>query len=425
MNMERDILKKNSLKRDSLKIVGAWLLAASLAAVMTGIAACSDESSASESESAGVTNDIEYEVVSENSLSAAELIKSITGQDMPLQAKVNYAVIKYASTYNGERVTLSGLVSYMDGLSALPCAVIGNHWTIASNAECPSNALSYDMALAITQQALVVNADYMGYGVTSERTHPYLCADVCAEHSVDCFRAAMRYVADKGIKMAEGYKTYNIGYSQGGAVALAVERYVESADSDTQEMVRLEKTLCGAGPYDPAACYSVYVGQDPLKFPVAIPMIIMGMKDGCPEEMEGVSVEDYFSEPFLKAGVLDSIKSKRYTNTQINDLIERAVGGATVGSMMSVAALDSTTALYSALHKALDKNDLTRGWTPKTRLQFFHSTQDDVVPYVNYENAAANLSNENVEEAIVGDMGSHQDAAIIFYTKIITGGINK
>ena len=35
------------------------------------------------------------------------------------------------------------------------------------------------------------------------------------------------------------------------------------------------------------------------------------------------------------------------------------------------------------LHRALESNNLTKGWTPQHRIAFFHSTYDTVVPYEN------------------------------------------
>jgi hypothetical protein len=35
------------------------------------------------------------------------------------------------------------------------------------------------------------------------------------------------------------------------------------------------------------------------------------------------------------------------------------------------------------LHRALESNNLTKGWIPQHRIAFFHSTYDTVVPYEN------------------------------------------
>ena len=39
--------------------------------------------------------------------------------------------------------------------------------------------------------------------------------------------------------------------------------------------------------------------------------------------------------------------------------------------------------LMEDLHRALESNNLTKGWTPQHRVAFFHSTYDTVVPYEN------------------------------------------
>ena len=43
----------------------------------------------------------------------------------------------------------------------------------------------------------------------------------------------------------------------------------------------------------------------------------------------------------------------------------------------------TTSGLMEDLHRALESNNLTKGWTPQHRVAFFHSTYDTVVPYEN------------------------------------------
>ena len=71
---------------------------------------------------------------------------------------------------------------------------------------------------------------------------------------MDMVKAAITYIKDKGMNMQDGFRTYNIGYSQGAASALAVHRYIES-DSQLMSSLNFKGTFCGNGLYDPASTY--------------------------------------------------------------------------------------------------------------------------------------------------------------------------
>lgn len=402
-----------------------WRVQVALVGMMMSIAmslvSCSDDSTSGNEDD--WLHDISVSEISTGQITGSELVEKLLGQKMHNLGNVNYAVIRYTSKYKGEEIELSGLVAWPAGV-VIKEVVIGNHWTIASNKECPSNALSYDMALAVTQGALVVNADYLGYGLTKDMVHPYLCAGETARHSVDCFRAALKYVESKGVKLTDDFATYNIGYSQGGAVALAVQKYIES-DTKLLSKSHLKKTLCGAGPYSPIACYREYMNQEELEFPVVLPMIIMGMKESCEDAMRNVEVADYFAKEIVSGGVLDAVKSKKYTASEINQKIREAVGEASMDKILSAEAMDETSELSRALRRALEENEQTEDWQPKTALQLYHSTDDMIVPFVNYQEAVKHISGEKVQPGITGAYGQHTSAGVAFYTQVIVAGINK
>ena len=52
-------------------------------------------------------------------------------------------------------------------------------------------------------------------------------------------------------------------------------------------------------------------------------------------------------------------------------------------SLTADTPVPTTPGLMEDLHRALESNNLTKGWTPQHRVAFFHSTYDTVVPYEN------------------------------------------
>lgn len=360
-------------------------------------------------------------IVSTQEISSADLLKRLMGADFSIAGSVVVKKIHYQSTYNGKPIYLSGIVALPNDNDTIREIVISNHWTICSDAECPSESWPMDIALCATRRAMVVCADYYGYGLTATQVHPYLDALSTARHSTDCFRAAL-LLCNSHNTLATNYRTYNIGYSQGGAVALAVQRYIES-NVAIDSVARIEKTLCGAGPYDPVACYREYLNVDTLAYPIVVPMIIAGMKLSYPDMFENISESDFFSNEFNTAGISDSVKSKQYTAEQLNSLICNAVGAATPRNIFSVASLDSTSVISQKLLEALELNNLTTGWIPKHRVQFFHSTADVVVPIINTQNALKAFGECPTDSAIIANMGTHNNAAMLFYQQVLQNNI--
>lgn len=359
--------------------------------------------------------DVAYQVVRIDSVPSSAIMKNADA--------VGNVVIAHI-TYTSGSSTLSGIVAWPANVK-IENVVIGNHWTIGSDAECPSHSLPFDVALCVTSQSFVVCSDYLGFGASADKVHPYLCAIETARNSVDCFRAAMLFATDYKLPIATDFKTFNIGYSQGGAVALAVQRYVE-ANAQLNSIVHLEHTICGAGPYDPVACYKAYLQQDTLAYPVVIPMIIAGMKATYPTELARINEEAFFSDKFNSAHILDSVKSKRFTTDQINAMIINAIGAPTPHNLFSESAIDTTSAIAREIIKVLEFNNLTKDWQPQTPVRFFHSTDDVVVPIVNFENAMKSFShNKNVAEPIVSNMGTHGEAAVKFYMMLIQKRLNE
>lgn len=331
-----------------------------------------------------------------------------------------YIKFRYITKVNGRNRILSGVMMWMSllGKSLANHTVIANHYTIGASKECPTETWPYDSYLAV-ERALVVNADYMGFGTSKNLDHTYCCAEATARQVVDCYRAAMQIYKAKGFKVPE--KTYNLGYSQGGEVTLAVQKYIENnCSAELQKSINLQKSFCGGGPYSLEETFKFYVQKKSADYPCVIPMIIIGMKVGYPSIMSGVEVEQYFTKKILDAGILDKVRSKKYTVDELNDFVVEAVGSKDVAAIVSPEALDENNELHKKLFAAMAQNDLTKGWYPRHEVQFFHSTEDVVVPFVNCETVFAGINNSyvNALKGFTGKYGQHVDAGVKFYLKV-------
>ena len=162
----------------------------------------------------------------------------------------------------GDTIRLTALIGWPKANVDPQNLLIGCHITITDDAKAPSNFGISDAASDVgmlmmhavdgdspSSKALVIMPDYEGYGGTVKRTHPYLCQELTARQVVDAVRAGMKLFKEQNGQMADGWKTVVAGYSQGGAVAMAVHRMIEQQEGLADEL-HFCGSVCGAGPYD-------------------------------------------------------------------------------------------------------------------------------------------------------------------------------
>ena len=302
---------------------------------------------------------------------------------------------------------------------------LANHYTIFADYERPTGDYADYLTGVAASDAIFICPDFEGYGATADRPHPFLAHDALARQMVDGAVAALKFLEKEGIKPKEGYKVYNGGYSQGGSSALAVHKYLETKCSDEEKaLLPLEKSYCGGGPYSPSLTFKWYVSQEEAYYKCLFPMLIIGMKYSFPEIMKNVEVEDFFTQKFLDAGVLDMVRSKEYSSSYLRPYIVEKVGPLN-SDILSEDALREGAPAYEALLQALEQCDLTEGWTPQHPVVLYHTTIDQYVPYANAE-AAVNGLGENVTLMTipaVEELDPHNFVGSLYFTRMVLGNI--
>ena len=327
-------------------------------------------------------------------------------------------VISYIS-FNGRRdsIRLSAAIYFQndyeyDGI-LLSC-----HPTVTSTFEAPTGGgpVDGDIKRLCDEDFMVVCPDYCGYGISAYRQHPYLIHDVTARNCIDGCMAAVDFARNGLGRQPSGeiaFSTCIVGYSQGGATALACHKYLESdaCPKHVKQTLNLWETCCGDGPYSTLATVNQYLqwGREGkgLEYPCVLPLIVAAAKeaygDGC---MRTVEVEDYFTEKFLATGIIDMLKNKNLTTTDLNLEIRKRMTSVLPVDIFSDKVItpdgffNTTTNEYKCLIRAMETNELASGWVPKTFLTFYHLKGDGVVPYANLEAVRNGIMKDNdwVEE---------------------------
>ena len=310
---------------------------------------------------------------------------------------VTFPVAYWSTDPQGDSLLVSGRV-YLPKQRYLNGIMIGCHYTITSDIEAPSNMLSMESLFAMKGYAVIM-PDYVGYGLSRDKVHPYLHWRSAAKTAVDllnCMPELLEYY---------GY-SYPIdvvvtGYSQGGAVALGVTRMLEELDS----MWIVRKLYAGAGPYDPAGTYLYSMERNEMGIPAAIPLIVMGLSDAYDLEFE---LEDFFLEPLL-SNYEEWVLSKEYTVGDINHLM----GSTVMTELMTEEALDMDSPLADMLYEVLLWNSNV-GYDLRSPAYFLHSIDDEVVPILNTINLQEQMPDESGKTYDYGNYGTHMEASVPF-----------
>ena len=299
---------------------------------------------------------------------------------------------------DGTPITLSGKIIYPTKGPVKKMMLI-SHYAVCAGYEAPSESFPIEGIFAARGYALVI-PDYIGYGVTSNRIHPFMHIESTARSVTDFALAAKPYLEKVGRK-PESDDVILLGYSQGAAITMGV---MDILQNEYPDEFPIAKAYVGGGPYDlPYTCEAA-IREDKTAIPCAVPMIIQGMNVG---ENLGLDMKHFFT-PLLLDNYQEWINSKKYTLDQITELM----GGAALHELITKECRDKTDPVSAKFYDALERNS-TLHVKPKAPMLVYHSYKDDMIPFKNAEEAEKAYKGENVEFRF-GNYGSHFTAGLNF-----------
>ena len=319
---------------------------------------------------------------------------------------------------HGDDVTLSGKIYFP--LSGKPKNILlESHYTITGNSECPSECDMPQVLVLRDKGYAVVMPDYLGYGITRGREHPYLHSALTAQNVVDMYFAAKQFL-ERMEREPENDSIVITGYSQGAQTAVATLRLLETKYPE----VAIKQCFAGSGPYDVARTYDVAMKKNNAGLSFTIPMLVMGTSWAYDLNLN--------AKLLLRKRAIERAEkyvfSKEHTTTEVV-LMNRIGVSKKVSRYMTPEGMDKTQPetrrLYEGLVRSsiihVDETDTILGdWTPKTPIFLLHSTQDRCVPFENALSLRLMLETKGVEN-VEYDFGKYGDhvAAMVRYLDIL------
>lgn len=292
--------------------------------------------------------------------------------------------------------------------------ILGVHYTLGADYEVPSQKMAVMEGLFSLFGYIVVAPDYIGYGASKDKVHPYYDVGSTGQASADMLLAAKEYFASISRKVS--HKVTVMGYSQGGQASLSFLKFVETTPL-YQDAFVIDQVFAGGGAYDLIKSYDTFVEKDYSSQPVTIPLLILGQNYG---DSLNLDLSQMFAEPLL-SHYQDWILSKIYTTDEISAMM----GETKLTRIMAPQAFDTTNPNTKKFRGALRNNSLIvygkiTNWVPTAKITLLHATDDTIVPYENTESAyqAFLAAGCNVIKHDIPNK-DHKEAGQDFYTYVM------
>lgn len=327
-----------------------------------------------------------------------------------LMAEVRQEVLIYPSTdQHGDSIMLSGMVTIPTDKPAKGILLIP-HYTILSNNEAPSNQLLYD-AKFYKEDYVLLMPDYIGYGITADRPHPYLAGELTAINGIDMVLAAQTMLDTMQLDIPLD-SIYIAGYSQGGFSALWTLRVIEESYADR---IHVKACFAGAGPYDVAVTYDETLATKRVPMAALIPLMVIGTDVAYDLHIDRSEIFTPATEKLYQR----YIENKQFSVMQVyfkslNHNLKR---------WLKPAGMDKTHPQTMRLYEGFQRSSIVGdsicpSWTPKAPLYVFHSTQDETVTIrcaEHLQRCYPDLPNVTYD---FGPYGKHIQASRIFHTRV-------
>ncbi len=331
--------------------------------------------------------------------------------------KVEKRVLLYPSVDQyGDSVTLSGQLSVPKSKPAKGIILIP-HFTISADKEAPSNKVTKE-AKPFRDEYVILMPDYIGYGVTKNRIHPYLHGELTARNCVDMLLYAMPVLDSMKLSIPLD-SIYIIGFSQGGASAMWILKLIEEQYCG---QLHVKKCFAGSGPYDVATTYDYAVMHDRINMPLTVSMLVMGTN-----EAYGLNLcyDNIFTD-HMKHTYIRDIKDKKngivslYFKTPNHNLSHWMTKEGRDKNLPETNKMYRGFLRSSLVHYSItgDNDSICPHWIPKAPVYVFHSENDDIVTFLCAEHLHRRYSNLPNITWDFGRYGSHLSSLQKFFSRV-------
>ena len=317
--------------------------------------------------------------------------------------KVNAYKIVYATIdTNNQPIQVSGLLTIPEKEVSEKSPLLSyQHGTNFLDKDVPSkSASSINAIMTLAATGYVISSpDYIGYGESVNKMHPYLHANSLANASIDLLRASKKFLSDNNIRINS--QLFLAGYSEGGYATLALQKALEENYANEFSVTA---SAAGAGPFDLTETAKSLANKLTNNNPSYMSFLLKAY-----DTIYGLNKISEMYQP-------------RYVNI-VNGFYDNKHSGSAIDENLNHTTSDLFKPLFlSALqgngqhiiNEKLAQNNIY-DWAPQAPTRLYHSPNDEIVPYSNATKTFDTMqlrgaSNVSLRNCNVGN-GSHVTCA--------------
>lgn len=326
--------------------------------------------------------------------------------------------ISYKTTFMGEAIIASGLVSIPDAEGSFPVISFQNG-TNTCHSNAPSvnynNALYSLLAINAGNGFIIALPDYIGFGESEEYLHPYFHSESSNQVIRDMI-LAVEELTDYIDGLNVSKELYLMGYSQGGWATLSVLKDIEQNNLEDYSLV---SASCGAGAYDLIDFTHYVLNLDTYPNPFYLPYYIESRRQN---SIINDPLSLYFKEPYASAitGLFDG----SLCNSELNSNLTNDISELLTDHLIS--DFDTSDDFINVKNELLASS--VTPWKVNTPLMIAHSNGDQSIPIMQSSDLYDNLVDAGTPEndlvfLEINDF-DHNDAIIPWGIYTLTWFIN-
>lgn len=351
-------------------------------------------------------------------ISATE-IPEIIGDSFP-NSLATYDVEGYKITYGtiyGDEPILSQalllipknisrvhLVAYFHGTN-IPIKALGSERKIPSKYDGDKKdwkEVRWCGVTLATSGFCVLLPDYIGYGITENKEHPFIYYPELFKANIDALLATKKFFQKQ--KINYNNDLFLAGWSQGAGAALSAHRYIEEDYTDEFKIIASSNL---AGPYNFTHFIEDVFSNANKHYRAA------GLYSWAGYVLNKFSGTNRPLDQIFKIPVYDQMSAFNILTSKPADLFR---------DYFIANILNGDDELFRA---AILENSFHSGWTPKGFVYLHHGTADDIVPYFNSKDAFDNLNKESENVFFYSYENATHDSHVDEYIKQTISDFNK
>lgn len=293
-----------------------------------------------------------------------------------LNTQVKYGVKLYKVTYKtyfeGDSIVASGTIAVpetSDSKASFPMLSF-QHGTITTKTDAPSvgyntNVSNQLMNYVASMGFIVAMPDYIGFGATQSKFHPFMVKQATNSAVIDFIRASKEFIGiDKPV--STNGKLFLSGYSQGATATMGALHAIETELANAD--IKVTAASAGGGAYDLNKFRSTAMNVDRYDQPHFMAYVLESFK-----KYEGLNIDysEIYNPEFAPKipGIVDGIK----TGVEINEELSVVVKLLYTENFKLNFETDSKFATM----KTIMENNSVRGWKSSIPISLYHGEKDE------------------------------------------------